>query len=199
MKQNLVAASVALAFLAACGGEAESGGEDALLTDTPQAVVADPSSPVAADAPAAEAQLADASGNPVGTATFTEMNGAVQIAVQVQGLPAGTHGIHIHETGTCTAPDFTSAGGHFNPAGTKHGLQNPQGAHGGDLENLEVGEDGTAIATLVNDRVVLGEGANSLFDADGSALVIHAGPDDQTTDPSGDSGARIACGVVTRR
>ncbi len=195
MKHSLMAATLALGVLAACGGDAEEMEQDVLLTDTAMAVT----EPMEVGGMTAEAQLSDASGQPVGSAILTEMGDGVQIAVQVDGLPAGTHGIHIHETGTCTAPEFTSAGGHFNPTGMQHGLENPQGPHAGDLQNLDLGADGNGTATLMNDRVRLAAGMNSLLDADGSALVVHAGPDDQRTDPSGDSGARIACGVVTAR
>lgn len=194
MKQTLVAATIALSFLAACGGE-EGAQEDAVLTDMPPAT--DAAEPATTGGATAEARLMDADGQQVGTVTLTEAGTGVQLAVQVEGLPAGTHGIHIHETGTCTPPDFTSAGGHFNPTQQQHGLENPQGPHAGDLQNLEVGQDGSGSATLLNERVSLDAGQNSLLDADGSAIVVHATADDQVTDPSGNSGARIACGTVT--
>lgn len=199
MKHNLMVPAMALGLLAACGG-GETASDDALLTDT-AGMMGDAAAPAPADAMGggvtATAELQDASGQVVGTATFTEAAGGVQIAVQVNGIEPGTHGIHIHETGTCTAPDFTSAGAHFNPTGQQHGLENPQGPHAGDMQNLEVAADGSATATFTNERISLGAGENSLFDADGSALVIHATADDQVTDPSGNSGDRIACGVVT--
>ena len=149
-------------------------------------------------APEAEAQLMDAQGNSVGTASLEQGANGVEIEVHVTGLPAGTHGIHLHMVGSCTAPEFTSAGAHFNPMNKQHGLANPDGPHAGDLPNLEVVADGSGQAELTNDRVTLREGANSVFDADGTAVVIHAGPDDQRTDPSGNSGARIACGVIQK-
>jgi superoxide dismutase, Cu-Zn family len=194
MKQTLVAATIALSFLAACGGE-EGVEEEAVPTDLPPAT--DVAEPASAGGATAEAALLDANGQQVGTVTLTEAGTGVQLAVRVEGLPAGTHGIHIHETGTCTPPDFTSAGGHFNPTAQQHGLENPQGPHAGDLQNLEVGQDGTGTATLTNERVTIAAGASSLMDADGSAVVVHATADDQTTDPSGNSGARIACGTIT--
>jgi Cu/Zn superoxide dismutase len=122
--------------------------------------------------------------------------GGVKVTATVTGLAgnAGEHGIHIHAVGQCT-PDFSAAGGHFNPTNAQHGLNNPAGPHGGDGPNLQLA-DGSATYEVVNDRVTLGSGPNSLFDADGSALVVHAGPDDQVTDPSGNSGDRIACGVI---
>lgn len=147
---------------------------------------------------AASAELVDNEGKQVGTANFTEGPEGVEISAEVQGLEPGEKGIHIHETGDISSSDFESAGDHFNPADAEHGLQNPQGPHAGDLENIVVGEDGTASYSTVNDRVTLSGGEGSLFDEDGSALVIHAGADDQQTDPSGESGDRVAAGVIER-
>jgi Cu-Zn family superoxide dismutase len=148
----------------------------------------------------ATAAIKDAQGTVVGTATLTEGAGGVKLQVQVRGFTAaaaGEHGIHIHAVGTCEAPGFTTAGGHFNPAAKKHGLNSAEGAHGGDLPNLVVNAGGDGTYEAMNDRITLAAGAtNSLFDADGSAVVIHAGPDDYVTDPAGNSGARIACGVL---
>ncbi len=153
---------------------------------------------VAAASPAARAVLKDAQGNAVGTATFSPGKGGVKIAVQVAGLPPGRHGIHIHAAGKCEPPDFKSAGSHLNPLGKKHGLHNPEGSHAGDMPNLLVGDDGKARATFTAKGVTLGEGDGSLFGPAGTALVIHADPDDERTDPAGNSGARIACGVVEK-
>ncbi len=145
--------------------------------------------------------------NVVGTATFIEEDGAVTISVQVENLPPGDHGIHIHEFGICDPdadPQYSTAGGHYNPTGATHG-PGPQTAtpgadveaHAGDLGNITVGEDGTGTLEVTTDRVSLDPDAeNTLFDDDGSALVIHENPDDLQTDPSGESGARIACGVI---
>ncbi len=149
-----------------------------------------------ADGGGATAELKNADGDVVATATFTEAAEGVVIEVRAEGLEPGLHGIHIHETGQCEPPDFKSAGGHFNPAEAMHGLENPEGPHAGDLPNLEAGDDGTASYRATTDRVTLGKGGSTLFDADGSALVIHAGEDDQMTDPSGESGDRIACGAI---
>ena len=146
----------------------------------------------------ATADLRDASGESVGMATLVERGGEVQITIHATDLPPGVHGVHIHQTGTCTPPDFSSAGGHFAPESHQHGFENPAGPHAGDLPNIEVGADGSGHFTLINDRVTLTSGEASLFDADGSAIVVHAGADDYRTDPAGDSGARIACGVITR-
>jgi Cu-Zn family superoxide dismutase len=150
--------------------------------------------------PAAEATLRDAQGVEVATATLRQ-NGdnSVTIEVRTTRVAAGTHGIHIHAVGSCTAPSFTDAGAHFNPSQMKHGLENGAGPHNGDLANLVVGADGRAEYKSSTSRVTLTPGASSLFDADGSAVVIHATADDQRTDPSGNSGARIACGVVHAR
>jgi Cu-Zn family superoxide dismutase len=162
--------------------------------------VGETASDVAAEvnAPHATATLMDASGATVGSAGFAQHEGSVRVEVKVKGLPAGEHGVHLHEVGTCTSPDFASAGGHFNPAQKHHGLSNPAGPHAGDMPNLTVGPDGSGELEFSDDRVTLNDGPNSLFDADGTAIVVHAGPDDQMSDPSGNSGARIACGVVTK-
>ena len=149
--------------------------------------------------PSAVATLKDAGGKDVGTATFTAAKGGVKVRVAVKGLPPGRHGIHIHGAGKCDPPDFTTAGGHFNPFAKHHGLRSPEGAHAGDMPNLIVGERGRAKATLFAKGATLGAGEGSLFGPEGTALVIHAGPDDQRTDPAGNSGARIACGVIEKR
>lgn len=144
----------------------------------------------------ATAELEDPNGNPVGTATFTEGPEGVVIDVEVeQGVEPGEHGIHIHETGEIE-PSFEAAGDHFNPTNAEHGFEDPNGPHAGDLENITVAQDGTASYQTVNDRITLGEGENSILDSDGSALVIHAMPDDYETNPSGSSGDRVAAGVI---
>lgn len=145
----------------------------------------------------AYAVLKDKDGKTVGTATLTQTAAGVQVAISAQGLTPGAHGFHVHAVGTCTPPDFTSAGGHFNPDGKQHGLQNPAGAHVGDMPNLVADAAGKASATAVAQRATLAAGATSLFDADGSAIVIHANADDDKTDPTGNAGGRVACGVVT--
>jgi Cu-Zn family superoxide dismutase len=146
----------------------------------------------------AMAELRDARGQVVGMATLAEVTGGLRIVVDVKGLPPGPKGVHVHEVGTCEAP-FTSAGGHFNPTGRQHGALNPQGPHAGDLPNLTVAGDGSGHMESMNTVLTLAAGPNSVLDADGSALVVHAGPDDFRTDPAGNSGARIACGVIVRR
>jgi Cu-Zn family superoxide dismutase len=145
----------------------------------------------------AAAPLRNAEGQVLGMAIFTQEAQGVRISVTVKGLSPGEHGIHIHSVGKCEPPDFLSAGPHFNPTNKKHGLTNPEGPHAGDLPNLVVGEDGSAVYEHITDRVTLTPGELSLFDEDGSSLVIHASPDDQMTDPAGNSGARVLCGVIT--
>ena len=148
--------------------------------------------------PDATAQLKNAQGTMVGVAALSEDEGGVRFFADVRGLPPGQHGIHLHTAGKCEPPDFTSAGSHFNPAAKKHGLMNPDGPHAGDLPNITVGADGTGQLNYLVRGVTLGSGAASLFDAPGTAVVIHAGPDDYRTDPAGNSGARIACGVIQK-
>ncbi len=152
---------------------------------------------VAAQSPSAVAELKNGAGQSVGAATLVQTAGGVRVTISVKGLTAGKHGIHIHAVGKCDGPDFTSAGGHFNPDSKQHGARNPSGAHAGDLPNLVVGADGAGTFDATAAKASLASGAaNSLFDADGSALVIHQSEDDELTDPTGNSGARIACGVI---
>lgn len=150
-------------------------------------------------APTAKATLVNTKGERVGEATLTETPKGVKIVLQVEHLPPGVHAFHIHENGVCATPDFASAGGHFNPFGKQHGLENPAGPHAGDLPNITVAPDGTAKVEMLTKLVTLKVGPkNSLFKPGGTSLVIHAGPDDYVTDPAGNAGPRIACGVITR-
>ena len=148
-------------------------------------------------APQATAELKDKDGKAVGVATFRESSGGVTVDVNVKGLTPGLHAVHVHAVGRCDAPAFTSAGGHFNPAQKKHGYKSPEGAHAGDLPNMLVAKDGTGRFEAFTDGMTLKPGATSVFDKDGSALVIHAGVDDNVTDPTGNAGDRAACGIIT--
>ena len=143
-------------------------------------------------------ELMNAQGQPIGHATIAPESGGVGLRVDVTGLAPGSHGIHFHEVGKCEPPSFASAGGHFNPDGKHHGLDNPAGPHAGDFPNLVVGPDGSAHASFVSPRVTLATDGHGLFRSGGTSLVIHADPDDEKTDPAGNSGARIACGVIAR-
>lgn len=145
----------------------------------------------------AKAELRNAAGDVIGQATLSQQSEGVRIALEVSHLPPGIHAFHVHAAGKCDPPDFKSAGSHFNPTGKKHGRKNPEGAHVGDLPNLTIGADGTGRADVLVEEVTLGEGANSLFHPEGTSLVIHANMDDEVTDPTGNAGARIACGVIS--
>ena len=151
---------------------------------------------------AASASIVNAAGEERGTAElWQDRDNVVHVDVQVTGMPPGPHGIHFHAAGVCNtteATPFASAGAHFNPLGRQHGLDNAAGPHGGDAPNFTVSSDGSGRATFTTDRISLLEGSTSLFDNDGSAIVIHAAADDQISQPAGNAGARIACGVVTR-
>lgn len=144
-----------------------------------------------------QATLRLANGLPAGTAQLFSNGSEVTLSVAAVGLTPGVHGAHLHTTGKCDTPDFTTAGGHLNPANRQHGHDNPAGAHLGDLPNLTIGDSGAGTVSVklngTRDEVLA-----SLFDGDGTAIVVHAAADDYRTDPSGNSGARIACGVLTR-
>jgi Cu-Zn family superoxide dismutase len=148
---------------------------------------------------AGSALLRSPTGMSHGTLRLSRTGGGVRVAGTLIGLPPGTHGIHFHQVGRCDPPDFASAGAHLNPTGALHGLENPLGPHAGDLPNLAVNAAGEAVVDLTTARVTLDEERQrGLFAGDGTALVIHGNVDDQRTDPSGNSGDRIACGVVQR-
>jgi len=146
----------------------------------------------------AKAELRNAEGQPVGTATFKQVKAGTQISLRLWNFPVGTHAFHIHAVGKCDSPDFKTAGGHFNPEGKKHGLKNPEGPHAGDMPNITVATNGKGKVKVVNTRVTLGEGANSLLHEGSTALVIHEKADDDMTDPAGNAGNRIACGVIEK-
>ena len=136
--------------------------------------------------------LVNSAGQSIGTVRAWQTAGGVSFHIAASGLPHGLHGLHVHAVGRCEGPDFASAGPHWNPAGRHHGLNNPAGPHAGDLPNVEVAANGVLGATVT----LAGATMASLLDADGSALVLHAAADDNMTDPSGNSGARIACTVI---
>ena len=142
--------------------------------------------------------LGDAKGGSVGTALLSPTTGGVKIALAVTGLSPGEHAIHVHGTAQCDAPAFTSAGGHFNPEQKQHGLNNPQGPHAGDMPNFTVDASGRSSATVVAPGVTLDDGPHSVFTGGGTALVIHEKADDMKSDPAGNAGARIACGVIRK-
>lgn len=143
-------------------------------------------------------EMKDAQGQSIGTASLSESMGAVHIQLDLKGLKAGQHALHVHGTAKCEGPAFTTAGGHFNPAAKKHGTMSPDGPHAGDMDNFTVAADGTAKGMVMAKGISLGSGANSVFTGGGTALMIHAGPDDMKTDPAGAAGDRIACGVITK-
>lgn len=148
---------------------------------------------------AAVAQLSPTQGNDAkGTATFTPKGDKIRVSGQVSGLKPGAHGFHIHEKGDCSAPDATSAGGHFNPGGKPHGGHEGTNRHAGDLGNIVANDNGIANfdITIPGDVLSFGKGDNSLL---GRGLIVHAGADDRTSQPSGDSGARVACGVINMK
>lgn len=144
----------------------------------------------------ASAVLKDAKGNEVGKATLTATPRGVLIGLDLTAVEPGTRAFHIHAVGKCEPPDFKSAGPHFNPDAAKHGLNNPEGPHGGDMPNIHVPAEGRLSLEVLNPTVAL-SGDSALLDEDGASLVIHAGPDDYLTDPAGNAGDRIACGVIT--
>lgn len=143
-------------------------------------------------------EIIDSTGKSLGSVRVTQEPEGTRIVADLVGLPVGVHAVHLHVAGRCDTPDFTTAGGHFNPAMRQHGALNPAGDHEGDLPNITVGEDRRASFDAVRKGLRMADGAAPLLDIDGAAIVIHAAPDDFKTDPTGNSGARIACGILAR-
>nr|WP_239587929.1 superoxide dismutase family protein [Gracilibacillus alcaliphilus] len=144
-----------------------------------------------------ETRLFNTDKDAIGTATFNELEDKVSVHIKAEGLTPGFHGVHIHEYAKCEGPDFESAGNHFNPEGKEHGLMHPDGAHLGDMPNLEADSDGTVDVELELPGATLMEGNNSLLREDGTSIIIHENEDDGVTQPGGNSGDRIACGVIS--
>ena len=173
---SMLAAAAASSGCSTSGGTSEAAGQ------------AQASTSATADARAVDGALA-------ARATATQMGDSIRVRVEAMGMPRGTYAAHVHTTGVCNPPDFTSAGPHWNPTGQQHGRNNPAGMHKGDLPNLEVGTDGRGSFEYTIPQASLAGGGTPMLDADGAAIVIHATADDYRTDPSGNAGARRACGV----
>src|SRR5215510_10857236 len=151
---------------------------------------------VSAAAQTASVVMKNTEGKEVGSVNLTQTTQGVLINAALKGLPPGEHAIHVHAVGKCEPP-FTSAGGHFNPGGKKHGMMSPEGQHAGDMPNLHIPQSGDLTVEVLNPAITLERGkAQSVFGPNGTAIVIHAGVDDYKTDPAGNAGGRIACGVI---
>lgn len=162
-------------------------------------VATGPASAQAPAGPGAAGEIVNSEGQAIGSVNVNQLANGLQIIATAEDLPAGVHGFHFHAVGRCDPPDFQSAEGHFNPDDSSHGFHAEGGPHAGDLPNVHIGEDGVLAVEFVTDRLSLEEGDAAILDDDGTALVIHEGADDYQTDPSGESGGRIACAVIERQ
>ncbi len=191
MRLTMMATMTALALtLTGCGETGDETGDQTAAEEnlTPSGV-----------SEVAEAMLLDANGAAHGSVVISQGSDGLNLTVNANGLEPGEHGAHIHAVGSCEAPDFKSAGGHWNPTGKEHGLDNPEGSHFGDFVNLVIADSGQGSLRATIPNATLRDGPNALLDDDGAAFVIHAGRDDQMTDPAGDAGDRVACGVLEIR
>lgn len=187
IRGSFVSLLVGVVVLAGCAPKTEEAIETEEVTAEEMPPVEEPLTAVAELHSRADSQV-------TGTVTFIQRQDGVEVVAEISGAPPGTHGLHLHETGDCSAPDFTSAGGHFNPTGVEHGCPESPVHHAGDFGNVEIGEDGTGRLTLKSTLLTLAEGPNS---AVGKAVIFHEHPDDCVSQPTGDAGGRLACGVVT--
>ena len=192
---SLLARAAVLSVIALVGSACGTGPDNGRVPGSPPA-------DTFRDAPSAvvaQAALLDATGGPIGVATFTEQRQNVRIDLRITTLTPGKHGVHIHEAGKCDGPDFMSAGGHFNPLAKVHGILNEKGPHAGDLPNIEIAKDGHGTLTAFTSLLNLAPGsAFSLLGTGGRSIVVHKDQDDEKTDPSGNSGGRIACGIIKK-
>lgn len=200
MKFALVAGMAAMT--AACGGEKAQTANNVSNSSAPLAETANAQAgngqAAGATGIGAGAPMLDAQGKQVAMSNVTQHDDEFLVTISVTDMAPGTYAAHLHTTGRCDAPTFETAGGHWNPTGRQHGSQNPQGQHLGDLPNVTIGDGRQGQIEFRVPNASIEGGDNPLLDADGAAVVIHAGPDDYRTDPSGNSGDRIACGVIQR-
>ena len=183
--------AVTATMLAGCSAGDDTDIDDSARADSPAAATTD------SPDPSIRVAMRDANGRDLGTITLTDVAGGISVSGSLTGLPPGDHGMHLHTVGRCDAPSFTSAGEHWNPTTRQHGPDNPQGPHLGDLPNVTVGADSTATVQGTTSGGTLRGTSTMLLDADGAAVIIHTGRDDLRTDPSGGSGAPIACGTIS--
>lgn len=192
MRATLIVTACAMAVIG-CGNKEKAAADSTAAAESAKAAAA--AAAPAPAAPGATATVMDAAGHELGSLTLSDGTGGITVSGTLKGLAPGDHGIHIHAIGMCDAPAFTTAGGHFNPTSKMHGSENPTGPHYGDMMNITVGADSTATVQHTSKGGTL-HGADMLMDPDGAAIVVHAKADDYKTDPTGNSGDRIACGVV---